>query len=321
MAIMAVGDVHAASSSLRPSFYAPISAFAVRKTKNKKVMIPSINCPCGGFGKSFSLDRSGNIQPIISLSSQAKSLLKKHDNNVDAASDEHFRDALRDNSKNRYRGNHHAARVAAAWDTVALFLPNDYSRTKGRVEPYVDRRLGRIVQACCSDEPDMPSMLDVGCGDGAVVPYLPHSCSYIGIDLSREMIQLAERRHPAHKFAVGNFPEDVTSLEREFYAVLFNGSLQFFRQTRQVLAEASKLAKHRIVLSHVEGSHFVKQECRNNPTVAVRPMPSVDELEDWILPSLEGKWNIVSDKDNNFDNADLDPKQFYLVVLEKQEIG
>ena len=48
-----------------------------------------------------------------------------------------------------------------------MFLPCDYARTKGKVEPYVDRRLKHIITACYGGGTlNAPlSILDVGCGD------------------------------------------------------------------------------------------------------------------------------------------------------------
>lgn len=57
----------------------------------------------------------------------------------------------------------HAVRVAATWNTVALFLPQDYERTKGKVEAFVERRLRHIVTACQGNQEGDFQLLDVGC--------------------------------------------------------------------------------------------------------------------------------------------------------------
>jgi SAM-dependent methyltransferase len=55
-------------------------------------------------------------------------------------------------------------------------------------------------------------MLDVGCGTGAVVAFLPRDVSYLGIDLSPDYIASAQRQHGERaRFQVG----DVNSLDFE----------------------------------------------------------------------------------------------------------
>lgn len=160
--------------------------------------LPSL-CFAGGFGVS-------NTKKKVPLSNKAKKLLKKHKNNVDAASSDYFQSQmveLVDDSKSK--DEQHEDRVAATWNTVAMFLPQNYASTKGKVEPYVERRLGHIVTACRGDE--ALQLLDVGCGDGALVPYLGQECDFSGLDVSSEMIELGQKRWPKHKLWVGSFPK------------------------------------------------------------------------------------------------------------------
>lgn len=263
------------------------------------------------FSKGFGV-RSSTKKGKVALTKVAKKLLKKHNNDVDSASNEHFQSLM---EKMEGSANLHEARVAATWDTVALFLPQDYARTKNEVEPYVHRRLRHVVSACGTAR----SLLDVGCGDGALVPYLDDSCAYSGLDLSKEMVDLGKRRHPGKNFWMGGFPQDVPA-GASYDAVLFNGSLQFFRDTRQAIEDAAGLLNPggRIVLSHVNGGKFVQDECRQNPLVAVRGMPNNLNLA--TMAELAGL--VILDKSSSL-GTELDPKldgnndDFYLVVLEK----
>jgi SAM-dependent methyltransferase len=195
---------------------------------------------------------------------------------------------------------HHRLRLRAAWDAVALFLPVDYARSNGRVDGYVTRRLSMVAAGCFAAPADGGggargagpaegsggwSILDVGCGDGAILPYLDRLCrrdprsrrpspcyEYLGIDVSPEMIALGRRRRPGADLAVGCFPDDVPGLlsaraaaaeeeeERRspdsmasdgddgggrFDCVLFNGSLQFFGDVERALSEARRLLRPR----------------------------------------------------------------------------
>ena len=152
----------------------------------------------------------------------------------------------------------------------------------------MERRIRHIVSACQSARTDGEpvAILDVGCGDGAIIDYVNESgtYSYQGIDVSSEMIELGKKRHPTHDLTVGSFPDSVPE-DEQFDTILFNGSLQFFKDTWQTLVDASEKLKmvpgSRIVLSHVNNAKFVKGECRSSMGVAVRNMPNKVSLENY----------------------------------------
>lgn len=218
--------------------------------------------------------------------------------------------------------------LQATWDTVALFLPYDYARNKGKVEPHVARRIGHIAAASrpTTEEGGPIAVLDVGCGDGAIIDYLNDSgeCSYQGIDVSSEMIELGRKRHPKQDFIVGSFPEDVSDDEK-FDTIIFNGSLQFFKDTRQALIDASEKLKpvpgSRIVMSHVNGAKFVREECQTSMGVAVRKMPNKVSLEDYaynLNMKVVYKTELLASSEYDED-LDGDDDKFYLVALERKE--
>jgi SAM-dependent methyltransferase len=112
--------------------------------------------------------------------------------------------------------------------------------------------------------------------------------TYLGIDVSPEMIALGRRQHPDADIRVGCFPDDVIKVPNEgdtahgqrnrlFDCILFNGSLQLFPDPRWALGNAASLLRpvqgSRIVVSHAMGSKFVDHECRTNPHVAVSKVP------------------------------------------------
>lgn len=368
-----------------------------QRTKKRKPLQPSATgFGGGGFGAvagaAVNTPKKGGAQLLTPV---AKQLLKKHGNNVDAASNEYFSSCLileqqkpqqagkdddGNGSKTAVTGalidtnQIHLAKVKATWNTVALFLPVDYERSKNQVEPYVDRRLRCIVEAVCggprsssststSISSSSFSVLDVGCGDGAMLNYLPHKINdesnlnlcYQGIDVSTEMIDLGKRRHPhyADKLMVGSFPEYFLLNDQQkdtavdtlgYDVILFNGSLQFFRDTRETLRQARSLLKKspppptaaaaaesgsrrhsgRIVLSHVQGATFVQQECQTSQDVAVRKMPNRASLEEYarlLGMKVVEKEELVADLDvTKFDPIqDGDDQSFYLVALEVVE--
>lgn len=219
-----------------------------------------------------------NDQSIV-LSQKAKKLLKKHGNNVDAASNDYFQKSMEKSLKiskenlpsESLSEQIHEARVEATWNSVALFLPNDYAHSRGKVEPFVDRRL-RCIANVINSAPAMNAvsgdidskksfLLDVGCGDGSLAPYLSQSknlegkeefLNYYGLDISSEMIDLARKRWSfinTKQWIIGSFPEhakrnfeDVYT-NMDFGSIIFNGSLQFFRDTTSTLKAASDMLK------------------------------------------------------------------------------
>ena len=277
----------------------------------------------------------GRYKPL--LTPRAEELLRKHSGNVDAATEEYYQTQLAELLLRQPSDGSdssdliHSARVRAAWDAVALFRPCDlaHSGGGGTLDAFVQRRMRFIARAglygCGLDNDDGPALsqrplpvwrvLDVGCGDGALVPHLMDCAGstavidYVGMDVSPEMVALAKKRHgnaAATKasstphtldFRVGSFPKDVPAGDT-YDCVLFNGSLQFFADPRHALAAARRCLADgassplrsgdrngnpppRIVIAHVLGAKFVRRECRSHPPVALRPMPKVaSELGD-----------------------------------------
>ena len=156
----------------------------------------------------------------------------------------------------------HSARVAATGSTVALFVPQN-QQTKGKLEPSVERKLRHIGIACQGDKGDDFDLLDVSCGDGSLVPFLPEKCRYGGVDLSSEMIDLAKQKCQGKNFYVGTFPQTVpmwSLCDRIF----FNAAIQFFQDTRSAIGEAVTLLKPqgRFVIALANGAEFVKKAHR-----------------------------------------------------------
>ena len=253
--------------------------------------------PGGGFGKTTT--NKSSLLP--KLNNKAKQLLRKHTNNVDAASNEYYA-SLQSKS---FEEN-----MAATWDTVAAFLPMDYERNKGRLDETLRRRLGVLGRLCVGNT------LDVGCGDGVIVPFLSTD-KYRGIDMSSEMISLARAQHPQHFFEVSRFPVDC---DESYDSVIFNGSLQFFPKAMETIQTACGMLKPggRVIISHVQGANFVKQECRSNPNIAVSRLPEWPPL--LALPNVRvmlTEQAVQELLNESVHPNDADTGTFYLVVLEK----
>ena len=122
--------------------------------------------------------------------------------------------------------------LARTWDTVADYLPVETA------DAALDARLARVAAFARG------RCLDVGCGDGAMVPHLKARAAYCGVDLSARMVSLARRRHPDARFERAGFFEFVAGGEEAAWdTILFVAALQFFPDVDAVLAAcAARLA-------------------------------------------------------------------------------
>jgi 2-polyprenyl-3-methyl-5-hydroxy-6-metoxy-1,4-benzoquinol methylase len=91
------------------------------------------------------------------------------------------------------------------------------------------------------------SVLDVGCGTGALVPHLPGNVTrYVGIDISGEAIRICREQYAssAHRaFEASGF--DDYECREDFQAIVFNEMLYYYptRQIPGVIARARHLLK------------------------------------------------------------------------------
>lgn len=63
-----------------------------------------------------------------------------------------------------------------------------------------ESQTSRFAQLCKIIDPKVPnfSLIDLGCGYGALLDYLRNkhvNCRYLGVDISQEMIEVAEQQH------------------------------------------------------------------------------------------------------------------------------
>ena len=87
------------------------------------------------------------------------------------------------------------------------------------------------------------ALRDDGCGDATILPFLAKAGVstqfYTGVDVSSRMIEKARKRCPQAHFVNMNFADggdDVcTVLGGPFDCIIFNGSIQFFFDTENVM--------------------------------------------------------------------------------------
>ncbi|MBW4078369.1 MAG: class I SAM-dependent methyltransferase [Acidobacteria bacterium] len=124
----------------------------------------------------------------------------------------------------------------AGYETFAQF----YDAVNG--EPR--ERILQILNAISTHRPDANSVLELGCGTGAVLAGLGSGLSLTGIDLSREMLAYARRRCPGARFLEGDIIS--FSLDETFdvivcvydtlnHVMTFDGWLSVFDNVRRHL--------------------------------------------------------------------------------------
>ncbi len=81
---------------------------------------------------------------------------------------------------------------ASDWyDSITAKKGHEYHRT------LIMPRLKKMLVAC-------KSVLDLGCGQGVLASYIPKGCAYLGVDLSKSLVQAAKKRHPDKSFKIAD---------------------------------------------------------------------------------------------------------------------
>lgn len=219
----------------------------------------------------------------------------------------------------------HAALVEVTWDAIAAYMPVTHNP---RPLPEAARRLTAIARCSlpAGGPPTDTKVLDVGCGNGLLYPFLSESrlpsSNYRGIDLSSRMIALAEHAHGG----MGAVFEDssfAAECERgnKYDSIIFNGVLQFFDDQPATLKAAAALLSDaedaRIVVSHLSGASFVRRELDDNPTTVLNTMPSLQMMED-IAASLGMQVVIPSFLGSDVEAINKNLETFFLAVFRRR---
>jgi len=100
------------------------------------------------------------------------------------------------------------------------------------------------------------SLLDLACGQGIFSKQLPKSVEYVGVDLSKSLIQSAKKsaKNKKHQFFVKDLEKDLDLEKKDFDAALILLALQNIEKTDLVIKNAKKHlkkgGKFYIVLNH-----------------------------------------------------------------------
>lgn len=94
-------------------------------------------------------------------------------------------------------------------------------------------------------------LLDVGCGTG--ISTTGFGCEAVGIDPSRELIEIAKKKNPKAKYLVGR-AEKLPFGDKNFDIVVSITSLQNFDNVEDALGEIKRVGKNKFVLSFLKKS-------------------------------------------------------------------
>jgi SAM-dependent methyltransferase len=145
----------------------------------------------------------------------------------------------------------------------------------------VQQRMERIAEALLLQPQD--TLIDVGCGTGAMVPfihkYIPLSHIWL-CDCSEAMLEQAKKRFPECHSIHCDFlklqqaPEKTTELDK-VDVVLCNAVFGNFIDQQAALQVASHLLKKggRLVVSHPMGRGFVQRLHESNPAMVPHLLP------------------------------------------------
>lgn len=233
-------------------------------------------------------------------------------------------------TKNPERPDCHEALVEITWDSIAAFLPVTHSPTP---TPGAAKRLEAIARGLVDVGGESVSVLDVGCGNGLLLPFLSDAAAgqsaqleYQGIDLSSRMISAAEAAYARDgaDFTCASFAAACEG-PRKYDAICFNGALQFFAEPGATIEQAAvKLSDApgaRVVVAHINGGAFVRSEKAENPATVLSEMPTFQELKEIASGAgLEvAPWDGMSWETMGDDAAAEVLDDFYFAVLRRPQ--
>ncbi len=143
------------------------------------------------------------------------------------------------------------------------------------------------------------TLLDVGCGYGDVIPYLP-PCQYQGIDLIDFFVCEARVRHPAFSFGVAN----ILDVETPFDWVAMIGIMGTLPRPEEVLIRASELAGKGLIVDFIDACNYNGPLNRYDLGRCVNLLRSLGLRQVSVLGTPHHPWTfIVASKDGYFENS------------------
>jgi len=122
-------------------------------------------------------------------------------------------------------------------------------------------------------------ILDVGCGSGISTRFW--NCNRTGIDLSKELIKIAEKKDKLGTYTVES-AENISFKERTFDVVISLTAIQNFRDINKGLNEIKRVGQNKFILT------------------VLKKAPNFIKIKELILELFNVKQIIVEEKDEIF---------------------
>eukprot|EP00804_Cyclotella_cryptica_P028203 CCRYP_011033-RA/>CCRYP_011033-RA protein AED:0.14 eAED:0.06 QI:0/0/0/1/1/1/2/0/407 len=217
------------------------------------------------------------------------------------------------------------------------------NKMKGDLQERISRACSIVVDAVMKTSPQgrTGKVLDIGCGHGSIVPSLVDAGleeldSYVGIDLSEEMIRNAIERYGSDRnkqgkgrvFIADDFlTHDFSKYGDEvaidslgvFGAVIFCSSLHDLPDMEKCIGRAASLLLPggKLVVVHAQGATHVLGQRSCNPVMVQRGLPTTKEWLEMIDKHRED-WKLILEYEPADPRSDKDEKEGYLAVLAKE---
>ena len=140
-----------------------------------------------------------------------------------------------------------------------------------------------------SEYRDSASILDVGCGTGILLNYIPSRLlrQYKGLDLSLEMIKVARESFPEHEFIHSDYLkyyDSVTSGSRGFDVIVFNECFHYFVNHQEIIDKSINLLNRRgsIIISHPTGFTNVFSQHNKNHLMVPNLLPTIEKIKGYL---------------------------------------
>lgn len=144
--------------------------------------------------------------------------------------------------------------MSTAWSDRAEELDKQWRKRKSKYKYFRKKNCEKIVELFKIGE----KILDVGCGTGILYRHLPKELKkhYLGIDPTKEFIDLCKKRYPEGKWLV----DDATKLnffDDSFYIVNTTNVLQHIEDWEKAAKELVRVSKKYVI--NIERIHHRKR--------------------------------------------------------------
>lgn len=126
-------------------------------------------------------------------------------------------------------------------------IAEDYDRTRRKPATPLWKEVAEYAKQVKAED----RVLDVGCGNGKLLEFLPEEVDYLGVDFSERMIEIAKVRFPEKKFEVVDILDlqrlEESSFDRIFCVAVLHHlpgrqlRIQALRQMRDKLADNGRM--------------------------------------------------------------------------------